>query len=65
MTNINSQQLYKFINNKVGTSLTLNEAVKLGVNKEYIEEATIIFMRNIQRSKKHEHDNKTRNIKEK
>lgn len=35
------------------------------VNKEYIEEATIIFMRNIQRSKKHEHDNKTRNIKEK
>lgn len=35
------------------------------VNREKIEEATIIFMRNIQRSKKHEHDNKTRSIKEK
>ena len=37
MTNINSQQLYQFVSSKIGNSLTLNEAVKLGVNKEYIE----------------------------
>ena len=35
------------------------------VNREKIEEATIIFMRNIQRRKKDEYDNKTGSIKEK
>ena len=35
------------------------------VNREYIEEATIIFMKKVQRSKKNGNNNKTRTIKEK
>lgn len=34
------------------------------VNREYIEEATIIFMTKVQRSKKNGNDDKTRIIKE-
>ena len=37
MTTINTQQLYQFIQNKIGDSLTKNEATKLGVEKEYAE----------------------------
>lgn len=35
------------------------------VNKEYIEEATIIFMKKVQRSKNDGNKHKTRDIKEK
>ena len=35
MTTVNTQQLYQFIQNKVGNTLTQKEALKLGLEKEY------------------------------
>ena len=37
MTTVNTQQLYQFIQKKVGNTLTQKEALKLGLNKEYNE----------------------------
>lgn len=37
MTTVNTQQLYQFIQNKVGNTLTQKEAQKLGLEKEYTE----------------------------
>ena len=37
MTNINPQQLYQFVQQKVGTSLDKREAKDLGIQDEYSE----------------------------
>ena len=37
MTTVNTRQLYQFIQNKVGNTLTQKEAQKLGLEKEYTE----------------------------
>ena len=37
MTNINPQQLYQFVQQKVGTSLDKREAKELGIQDEYNE----------------------------
>ena len=39
MTTVNTQQLYQFIQNKVGNTLTQKEALKLGLEDEYTEKS--------------------------
>jgi hypothetical protein len=42
MTTVNTQQLYQFIQKKVGNTLNQKEALKLGLEKEYTEASLVL-----------------------